>query len=139
MLRQAQAVLQPPAEISVFLGEENPLPAGTQDRGEGPAQGLGKPRGRILLTAGGQSAAVPGDVPLRKDLRPHEGQGQDSQPEQNGQPEQNTQSEQGQENPNMPGQSGNYGQEDGNGYNDQSGNGQGYFNPFQQFGFPFGN
>ena len=66
-------------------------------------------------------------------------QGQDSQPEQNGQPEQNTQSEQGQENPNMPGQSGNYGQESGNGYNDQSGNGQGYFNPFQQFGFPFGN
>ena len=60
-------------------------------------------------------------------------QGQDSQPEQNGQPEQE------QETPNMPGQSGNYGQESGNGYNDQSGNGQGYFNPFQQFGFPFGN
>jgi S1-C subfamily serine protease len=66
-------------------------------------------------------------------------QDQNSQPEQNGQPEQNTQPEQGQENPNMPGQSGNYGQESGNGYNDQSGNGQGYFNPFQQFGFPFGN
>ena len=37
------------------------------------------------------------------------------------------------------GQQGQDSQPDGNGYNDQSGNGQGYFNPFQQFGFPFGN
>jgi serine protease Do len=61
--------------------------------------------------------------------------------QQNGQP-QNGQQEQ--VDPNMPdqngGQNGNNGQDGQNGYNGQSGNGQGsYYNPFEQFGFPFGN
>ena len=61
--------------------------------------------------------------------------------QQNGQ-QQNGQQEQ--VDPNMPdqngGQNGNNGQDGQNGYNGQSGNGQGsYYNPFEQFGFPFGN
>jgi serine protease Do len=61
--------------------------------------------------------------------------------QQNGKP-QNGQQEQ--VDPNMPdqngGQNGNNGQDGQNGYNGQSGNGQGsYYNPFEQFGFPFGN
>ncbi len=61
--------------------------------------------------------------------------------------QQNGQQENGQQeqvDPNMPdqngGQNGNNGQDGQNGYNGQSGNGQGsYYNPFEQFGFPFGN
>jgi serine protease Do len=55
--------------------------------------------------------------------------------QQNGQ-QQNGQQEQ--VDPNMPGQSGNNGQDSQNGYNEQSGEGQGSYNPFEQFGFPFG-
>lgn len=66
--------------------------------------------------------------------------------QQNGQ-QQNGQQQNGQQeqvDPNMPdqngGQNGNNGQDGQNGYNGQSGNGQGsYYNPFEQFGFPFGN
>ena len=61
--------------------------------------------------------------------------------------QQNDQPQNGQQeqvDPNMPdqngGQNGNNGQDGQNGYNGQSGNGQGsYYNPFEQFGFPFGN